>query len=208
MTLARKPQMQHSPKRQRGIVLLIALTVLVAMSLAGVALMRSVDNTVVIAGNISFKQASLQVSDRGGRDALAWLSAKYAILPTGTGQAILKDDDPSNGYFSARPPSEPDWFDPATWANGSVITNGGLPDASGNTVRYIIHRMCALPGLNENDDNQSCSKYYPANQKLDSGSKSVGQAQYEGFFQMYYRVTTRVDGPRNNVTITQTALLL
>ena len=31
---------------------------------------------------------------------------------------------------------------------------------------------------------------------------------YEGFFQMYYRVTTRVDGPRNNVTITQTALLL
>lgn len=204
MTIARKPLMQHSPKRQQGIVLLIALTVLVAMSLAGVALMRSVDNTVVIAGNISFKQASLQVSDRGGRDAMGWLAAKYA-LPGGV--TILKDDDPSNGYFSARPPSEPDWFDMGTWNNGSLITNGGLPDGSGNTVRYVIHRMCMTPGLNESDTGQSCSKYFPANQRIDSGSKSIGQAQFDSNFQMYYRVTTRVDGPRNNVTITQTALL-
>lgn len=196
--------MQHSPKRQQGIVLLIALTVLVAMSLAGVALMRSVDNTVVIAGNISFKQASLQVSDRGSRDALAWLQGKYA---PGNGATVLSTDDPSFGYFSARPPTEPDWFDPATWAS-AYTTNGGIPDASGNTVKFLIHRMCALPGLQENEDLQSCSKYFPANQKLDSGSKSVGQAQYAGFFQMYYRVTTRVEGPRNNVTVTQTALLL
>ena len=68
--------------------------------------------------------------------------------------------------------------------------------------------MCALPGLEENADLQACSKYYPPSQKLDSGSKAVGQATYEGFFQMYYRVTTRVEGPRNNVTVTQTALLL
>ena len=196
--------MQHSPKRQRGIVLLIALTVLVAMSLAGVALMRSVDNTVVIAGNISFKQASLQVSDRGGRDALIWLQGIYAFP---SGPTVLSNDDPSNGYFSARPPSEPDWFDPVTWAS-AYTTNGGLPDASGNTVRYLVHRMCALPGLLENAPLQQCSKYFPPSQKLDSGSKAVGQATYQGFYQMYYRITTRVDGPRNNVTVTQTAVLL
>lgn len=204
MRLTRNSHMQRSPRRQKGIVLLIALTVLVAMSLAGVALMRSVDNTVVIAGNISFKQASLQVSDRGSRDALAWLATKYS---GGAGATILSNDDPSFGYFSARPPTEPDWFDSATWAS-ALTTNGGLPDASGNTVKYLIHRMCAVPGLQENEDLQSCSKYFPPSQRLDSGSKSVGQAQYQGFFQMYYRVTTRVDGPRNNVTVTQTALLL
>lgn len=199
--------MQNSPKRQQGIVLLIALTVLVAMSLAGVALMRSVDNTVVIAGNIAFKQASLQVSDRGSRDAFTWLAAKYAQLPLGAGMTELKDDNPSVGYYSARPPTEPDWFDPLTWS-GALTTNGGLPDATGNTVRYMIHRMCALPGLQDGEGDQSCSKYYPPGQKLDSNSKSIGQAQYEGLFQMYYRVTTRVEGPRNNVTVTQTALLL
>ena len=201
MKHVRKPQLQHSPRRQSGIVLLIALTVLVAMSLAGVALMRSVDNTVVIAGNISFKQASLQVSDRGGRDALEWLKTVYA---TGAGPTTLSNDDSSHGYFSARPPTEPDWFDTATWAS-AFTTNGGLPDASGNTVRYMVHRMCALPGLQENEDNQSCSKYFPASQ---SNSKAVGQTAYQGLFQMYYRITTRVDGPRNNVTITQTAVLL
>jgi hypothetical protein len=199
--------MQHSPKRQQGIVLLIALTVLVAMSLAGVALMRSVDNTVVIAGNIAFKQSSLQVSDRGARDALGWLATRYAQLPLGSGMASLANDDPSFGYFSARPPTEPDWFDPATWAE-SLTTNGGLPDGSGNTVRYVIHRMCSLPGLQEGEGNQECSLYYTASQKLDSGSKAIGQAQYDAQPQLYYRVTTRVEGPRNNVTITQTSLLL
>ena len=194
--------MQRSPKRQRGIVLLIALTVLVAMSLAGVALMRSVDNTVVIAGNISFKQASLQVSDRGARDAMIWLQNKMLMAP-----ADLADDNTSFGYFSARPPPEPDWFDSTTWA-GAVVTNGGLADGSGNTVSYVIHRMCALPGLQQDEGAQSCSRYYPPSLRLDSGSKAVGQAQYDSKNQLYYRVTTRVDGPRNNVTITQTSVLL
>jgi type IV pilus assembly protein PilX len=194
--------MQRSPKRQRGIVLLVALTVLVAMSLAGVALMRSVDNTVVIAGNISFKQASLQVSDRGTRDGMAWLTTTNTANPT-----LLNSDNPSLGYFSARPPTEPDWFDPVTWAN-SVTTNGGLPDASGNTVSYVIHRMCALPGLDENADGQFCVKYYPPSQKLDSNSKAVGQTSYDANDQNFYRVTTRVAGPRNNVTVIQTSVLL
>ena len=190
--------MHRPPQRQRGIVLLIALTVLVAMSLAGVALMRSVDNTVVIAGNISFKQASLQVADRASRDAMTWLAVRNS--------AILSNDDPNSGFYSSRPPSEPDWFDAATWSN-AVVTNGGLPDASGNTVKYVIHRMCAQPGLQENEGNQECSHYFPPSQKLDSNSKSIGQAQYEGLFQLFYRVTTRVEGPRNNVTITQTSVL-
>ena len=194
--------MHHSTHRQRGIVLLIALTVLVAMSLAGVALMRSVDNTVAIAGNISFKQASLQVAERGTRDAMAWLLAQQVGNPT-----QLYTDSPNAGFYSARPPTEPDWFDTATWAN-AVITNGGLPDATGNTVSYVIHRMCALPGVAENGDNQQCSRYFPPSQKLDSTSKAVGRAQYDAASQLFYRVTTRVDGPRNNVTITQTSVLL
>jgi hypothetical protein len=68
--------------------------------------------------------------------------------------------------------------------------------------------MCLVAGQPENGPNQECSHYFPPSQKLDSNSKSVGQAQYEGFFQLFYRVTTRVEGPRNNVTITQTSVLL
>jgi Tfp pilus assembly protein PilX len=46
------------PRRQRGAILFIALIVLVAMSLAGIALMRSVDTNVLIAGNLAFRQSA------------------------------------------------------------------------------------------------------------------------------------------------------
>ena len=43
--------------RERGTIIFIALIVLVAMSLAGIALMRSVDTANLIAGNLAFKNA-------------------------------------------------------------------------------------------------------------------------------------------------------
>ncbi len=199
----RNASMQRSMHKQRGIVLLVALTVLVAMSLAGVALMRSVDNTVVIAGNIAFKQASLQVSDRGSNNAWSWLMNQNIAVPP-----VLQNDDPANGYFSSRPPAEPDWFDDNTWAGQSLTTNGGLPDSTGNTVQYMVHRMCAQPGLQYNEGNQSCVLYFPPADKLSTGSKAVGAAVYQSVPQVYYRITTRVLGPRNSVTVTQTSVVM
>jgi type IV pilus assembly protein PilX len=201
MNLPRKMRTHRFPRRQQGLVLLIALTVLVAMSLAGVALVRSVDNTVVIAGNLAFKQSSLQVADRGASDALQWLVTANRNTP------FMRDDMPNMGYFSAKPPQEPDWFADTTW-NAAATTNGGLPDSSGNTVRYLIHRMCTMPGAGPNDDLQQCGFFYPPTLRQDSNSKSIGSFKYEGAFQLYYRVTTRVDGPRNNVTIVQTTILI
>jgi len=53
------------PRRQRGVVLLIALIVLVVMTLAGIGMMRSADTGIVIAGNLAFKQATIQAADLG-----------------------------------------------------------------------------------------------------------------------------------------------
>ena len=46
------------PCRQRGVVLFVALIAMVVMSLAGVALIRAVDTTGSVAGNIAFREAS------------------------------------------------------------------------------------------------------------------------------------------------------
>src|SRR6266700_2071527 len=46
-------------RRQRGVVLFIALIVMVAMSLAAIALIRSVDTTNAIVGNLAFRMASI-----------------------------------------------------------------------------------------------------------------------------------------------------
>jgi Tfp pilus assembly protein PilX len=193
--------MASSPRKQQGIVLIIALTVLVAMSLAGVALMRSVDNTVVVAGNLAFKQASVQVADIGSQKAVEWLQANSA----GGGTALYNTNLP-RGYYSSRPQIDIDWFKDDTW-EFAFMPNGGIPDASGNVVSYVIHRMCegadSAPG-----DTGECAVYFPRSGATEGGSKASGSPQYEGVFQVLYRVTSRVQGPRNNITVVQSTVLL
>ena len=67
--------------KQRGIVLFIALIVLVAMTLAGIAMFRQIGSGVIIAGNIAFRENATSVADlgvvltalRGGDEAAAAL---------------------------------------------------------------------------------------------------------------------------------------
>lgn len=191
-----------SSRGQRGAILFIALIVLVAMSLAGIAMVRSVDTTLGIAGNMAFKQGTIQGSDRGIRAATEWLIANSA------GTTLISDNSGA-GYYSAV--TEVDWFDLANWG-GAVTLDGGAPDAAGNTVRYIIHRLCtqadtAYNGLNAGVPN-SCALSYPASGAAAGGSMSVGAPQFEGIPQVHYRVTTRIDGPRNTVSIIQVAILV
>src|SRR4051812_32753519 len=73
MKHARMRPQSRLPRRQDGVVLFIALIVLVAMTLAGIAMIRSVDTALGIAGNMAFKQATLQGTDRGIKTAADWL---------------------------------------------------------------------------------------------------------------------------------------
>lgn len=188
--------------RQQGVVLFIALIVLVAMSLAGVALVRSVDTSLGIAGNMAFKQSTIQGSDLGIREAYAWLAANN----TGT---ILQTTSAGSGYYSNQPAAE-DWFDSAKWG-GAKAANGGLPDAAGNTVKYIIHRMCTQADTPYNGKNAGvdniCALITPTSGGSSGGSMSVGSVQFQGIPSLYYRITTRVDGPRNTVSIVQVSVL-
>ena len=59
---------------QRGVSLVIALIALVAMTLAGLALMRSVDTTNLISGNLAFRQSALNATDVGVETALVTLN--------------------------------------------------------------------------------------------------------------------------------------
>ena len=60
--------------RQRGVVLIIALIALVIMTLAALAMIRSVDTSNLIAGNMAFQQAATHSGDSGIEAAITWLS--------------------------------------------------------------------------------------------------------------------------------------
>jgi type IV pilus assembly protein PilX len=66
---------QQPLKRQHGVVLLIVLIMLVAMTLAGIGMMRSVDTASVVAGNLGYQQSTISASEAG-------TSSAYLLLMT------------------------------------------------------------------------------------------------------------------------------
>ncbi|APV52365.1 hypothetical protein BWI17_08430 [Betaproteobacteria bacterium GR16-43] len=187
-------------QRQKGIVLLVALIMLVAMSLAGVALMRSVETGVMVSGNFAFKESAVQSTDLGVQTAAAWLSTTY-LADSGS----LFESNTAAGYFAALPSKDPDYFSESAWTDAYAV-NGGAADAAGNKVRYIVHRMCTVASLSWSDPDNECALQTTAASEGEGSSKRPGAPPPSGNPILYYRVTTRVDGPRGTVTVTQTSL--
>ncbi len=193
---------------QRGVVLFIALIVLVAMTLAAIALMRSVDTNTVIAGNIAFKSAALNSTDQG-------VEAAYRWLVTNAGTVTLNNTDLTKGFVSARPASEPDWTDPAQWtaAQGVLCINGCVADANGNTVYYVIHRMCTQENTTYNGTGATgkpnqCATLTPTGTAATGNSNNAGSFNFQTNPQLYYRITARVVGPRNATSVVQAMIAL
>src|ERR1043166_6578046 len=191
------------PARQRGVVLFIALIVLVAMTMAGIAMVRSVDTANVVAGNLGFKQASINAGDQGAQEAFKW-------LVNNAGTTVLINDNPSAGYFSSRPAQDPDWNDPATWTNAKTVTGSGSND--GNVVSYIIHRMCVYPNTAYNGTSgsqpQQCALQLQSGGANTGSSMAVGAFQFTGIPNLYYRITSRIQGPRNTVSYIQVMAMI
>lgn len=201
--------------RQKGVVLVIALIVLIAMTLAGIGLVRSVDTGNLVAGNLAFKQSLASTGDAGNEIAIAWLKANQA-------SALMNADQPASGYYS----TEQNGLDltnsnnsglavPAVdWDHngcaGLTFSNCIQPSAAttiaGNQVSYIIHRLCATPG-SYNAAGNSCVLYSGSNVKSPNRtSLGWGGADFSGVPTTYYRITSRVLGPRNTTAFVQTVV--
>jgi|SRR5882672_404592 len=185
---------------QRGTVLIIALIVLVAMTLAGIATMRSVDTATLLAGNIGLRQATSNAADQGIQSAAAWLTANLG--------ATLDNDNLALGYHSSVAVSEPDWSDSSNWT-GAFTLNSGNPDAGGNVVTFLIHRMCSVP-------NCGSAATCPGGTNTCASTLASSALSLSGFDQtrptdthtsapaIHYRITAKAVGPRNSVSIVQT----
>ena len=186
--------MKRHLARQSGAVLFIALIVLVAMSLAGIALIRGVDTTNLIAGNLAFRQSATHGGDWGVEQARNWLQSQSA--------GTLENDVPGHYYaasqtgldFTATDPSQTD-FD---WQNNSFDAGN---DPAGNAVRYVVHRMCDAAGAQNSVNCVRTSAGGTAGGT--KGGATYGSFALPSTSQIYYRITTRVTGPRNTVSYIQ-----
>lgn len=196
-TKCRRAHPVNPPRKQKGVVLFIALIALVVMSLAAVALIRSVDTNTMIAGNLAFKQAAISSADSGLETAIGWLTSRAASA----GEAAFDADDSANGFYSTSAADAKTLAAASTkLATGTEIIAG--KDTSGNTVRYVVQRLCRTTGA---ANTGSCLYGAPTDP---TGTKGVKDASEAGGpsttgTSVMFRVTVSVAGPKNTLGFIQ-----
>jgi hypothetical protein len=188
--------------------ILIALIALVALTLGGVAFMRSVDTGSLMAGNLAFSRASVAFSDMGMEAARTQL---LAISGATCGTASCSESDQPNvggtqqtNYWANWQVPGFDYQSEAAWAAATEITS----PLSGFRVRYIIHRMCANAGSVTGNSCVLDPAPIAVGGGINKGGVDYGNVIDPGSAAAssplpYYRVTLRVDGPRNSITYVQ-----
>jgi Tfp pilus assembly protein PilX len=167
--------------RQRGLVLIVALTVVLMMAISAGALIRSVETTLAVSGNLGSMNAARVAADAAIEQAVADLFETHRI-------ADATVDDAAHGYAAARLGGDSARGVPvilqalANYPVGRPVLDLG----DGAVVRYVIERACASTGPPGIVDCQLA----PA------GIVPVApDASAEPPWVPVYRVTARVDGP-------------
>jgi len=204
---------------QRGVSLIFALVTMVALSLAAVALIRSVDSGTLALGNLGFKQDTLLAADDASRTALRWLSDNIT-------SSTLHQDITASAYYATTRDTTANPLDVTgnrsgntrtviDWGNGC----GGLANClnsktvaamdNGVTARYVILRLCDATG----DPTASGSTIQCARPLAtavangsERGSLSYANAARIGntTISQYFRILVRAEGGRRTVTYTET----
>lgn len=190
------------PRRERGVVLMIALIVLVALTLAGLSMVRTVDTSSTIAGNFAFRQAALSATDAGVEAAFGVLSGAAA-----NGVAANAPDTlVANKYYPVMQPTDANGIPTGvTWASAYSLADvpagvTAVTVPTGYDVRFVIERMCTgtypvidIAGKCVNERVSDAS----------GGSVGIGRPRFTGATKTNYRVTVRVEGPRGTLSMAQ-----
>lgn len=180
-----------SSRRQHGVSLFITLVVLVVMSLVGIALMRSVSGGLLVSGNLGFKRAATNAADLG-------IDAAVRAIANTSFDTTTRVGAPAWFYPDMRldPLTQIDW---GSNAARSPEIDGPL----GNTVAYIVQRMCERDGPVVAD---TCVTMPSATDNAGKRSPHYNERPITGGTGVYLRVTVRVTGPKGTTSFVQVAL--
>lgn len=180
------------PHQQKGVVLIVALVALVAMALAGIAMVRSMGTGLGVAGNLAFRQNATSAGDQA---VAAAVNEVAALTPE-----QLKNTGVVTGHYATWDPN----FDPMTfdWDQAKLVT---MDDGTGNTIRYVTHRLCEIEGQDVMSPTQKCVVRLQGD-RSEHSTLAQGDFNADDLSQAVLRVTARIDGPRNTRSYVQVML--
>ena len=186
-----------SALRQRGVVLIFSLIVLLILAIGAVAVLRSVNSSLLSAGNLAFHRDLVNQAEQ----ALSTVLTEFKTNGPPLNGATIADLPAANYVSSALPTNAQGvplvLLDNAAFAlvgSAANILPGATPDV---TIRYIIDRLCTNTG-NANIVNCVQSTGLPTG---GTANKNTALAPPSA---TVYRVSVRVDGPRNTQAFLQT----
>ncbi|MCC6193807.1 MAG: hypothetical protein IT518_04995 [Burkholderiales bacterium] len=198
MTLAAAPLFLRAPRRQRGVVLFVALIAMVILSLAGVALVRAVDTSMGAAGNLAFRQSTIAPVNEAIEEAVNVIFKAKTLPATNV-------DNPAFNYYASLQPNEskngvPDVLRGSYATMTAAYTGAGLTgvhnDAvSATEVRWVVERVCNMAATTKEELIEHCDLVPPkvVSAGTDNEYKKVDLPPIPIF-----RVTVRADIPNTN----------
>jgi len=208
----------NTSRAQSGFVVYVALIALLVLSLAALALLRTSDTAGVISGNLAFKQAATGAADTGAERA-------FGELPD---LAAANVDVPNKYYRFMQAvdawgvPSTIDWGAVPCWSPAGGQTQVSCSDSATYRVQYVIERLCTDEPLVADPVAVLASKCVagkPFSTAGSAGEDRGSHTQTTNVFgsislapptrpTIHYRVTVRVQGPRNTASMVQTVVEL
>ena len=183
------------PSRQRGVALIVTLIALLLMMIGAAAMVRSVDTSSVMAGNLAFRR------DLTNRAERAIVAARAALASGALSSDSARIADRGASNYSASKLANGATGMPLVLTSDSAfgsakLTAGDFSD-DGVSVRYVIDRQCAAAGA---FDPASCESL---ESKPDPGGSDPARKP-GGIATAVYRISVRVSGPRDTQAYFQT----
>lgn len=169
---------------QSGVVLIFALIALVVLLIGSIALVRSTDTNLILAGNLAFKRDVINQAER----AIPGIRAKFKTGELSVDSA-RQTDLPSSNYYATIQENNSNHIPKVLMQVTEGNVNNIVDTDTRVTVRYVIDRMCLTAG---EASNKSCSFGDSTTDRDGSnGPKPSGENL------PIYRISIRATGPRN-----------
>lgn len=193
----------HMRRAERGVVLLLCLIVLVVLLAGGVAVVRSMNTSLSSAGNLAFKRDLINQGEQAAANVLQLFDS--GVLSVGDAdQANVK----AQNYSAERLPTNERGIPLVLLGNDDTFNTVGstandIQDSSRKDqvkVRYVIDRLCNAVGV----PSKTNCVYAPAVTDVRGGSvQESGRPPPPKA--LVYRLSIRVDGPRDTQVFLQTS---
>ncbi len=201
--------------RQRGVVLLFSLIALVILLIAAVALMRSFNTTLFTSGNIAFKRDLQNQGERAVDKVLTAFGTGALASPVARANNLI-----SSNYSASTLPVNPQGIPLALALSNADFTAAwtapdiDVPDQQVR-IRYIVDRMCDAAGPDKALGASSCvlTDNLPTGGSA-SNLQGADRAPLGPGLQtaatpgVVYRVSIRVNGPRNTQAFFQSTFTI